>query len=515
MVQGKWIHQGIKNARVQFDGKVYQALKELNEQLQEDEIAVFLEDSLAFGNSNTFRHKVQIHDSIFSSQQDTLRKKRILSGTFGFIGDSSFGTSSINHEMIIVTQEDSDNDEETIEINMSGGPSLSQIELAVDCLEANHNITMIELQDLLNEKSKQIEEVMTRILVRDHLSLETRFPLDSIENHVRKHLKQNGIESDFDYLVQFNYSDEPDRISGDESVLKSSIYYTRLFESRIDRSYADLHVSFPSKFGYIIKEIWGSMLLSALFIFALVGMFGYTINSMIKQRKISDLKNDFVANMTHELKTPITSINLACDTLNEPDFEFEPNSVRNYVSIIAQENERLQSLVNNVLESSFFESDKMDLKKQQVNFVELIESELVHLQLRIESLNGTLNTTFSTEDKILVYADKFHLSNCLRNLFDNAIKYSGNNVKIGLSLISESEHWAFQVSDQGIGIPKVEQDRIFEKFHRVQKGNVHDVKGFGLGLHYVKRIVDLHDGNISVDSKLDVGSTFTLRLPKF
>lgn len=240
--------------------------------------------------------------------------------------------------------------------------------------------------------------------------------------------------------------------------------------------------------------------------------FGYTVIVILKQKRLSEVKTDFINNMTHELKTPISTIGLSSEMIMRTDIEKEPEKVQKYASIIFKENKRLQSQVERVLNVAKLDKNEIVLKKEPFNMVELFEEVKDNFEFNQEAKGGNVHLELAaTEDEILV--DPVHISNVVFNLVDNAIKYCTETPNIHIRTSSDKRFYYIEVEDNGIGIKRENQKMIFDKFYRVPTGNLHDVKGFGLGLYYVKLIIESHKGTIAVRSTPGKGTTFTIKLP--
>jgi two-component system phosphate regulon sensor histidine kinase PhoR len=251
---------------------------------------------------------------------------------------------------------------------------------------------------------------------------------------------------------------------------------------------------------------------SAFLILLIIWMFSYTIATIFKQKKLSEIKNDFINNMTHEFKTPISTISLACEVLGDTTVEKSPQKLSNYVKVIKDENKRLGLLVENVLQTAVLDKGELKLKLKSLDVHEIIEDVLNNSYVQIENKKAEIEIEFDAIESI-VSADRVHLSNIIYNLLDNALKYSTDNPKITIFTKSDNKGVYISVKDNGMGINKENQKRIFDKLYRVPTGNIHNVKGFGLGLSYVKAIIEKHGGSIFVESALGVGSTFTCFFP--
>jgi two-component system phosphate regulon sensor histidine kinase PhoR len=221
------------------------------------------------------------------------------------------------------------------------------------------------------------------------------------------------------------------------------------------------------------------------------------------------IKNDFINNMTHELKTPISTITLAHEVLSEGSASLGEERRSEYLEVIGKENKRLSMLVDDVLKSAIWESNKMVIKKEPIDLNQQVKSVISSFRMQIEKKNINLRTRL-TKEEIIIEGDPIHISNVIFNLVDNAIKYGQENPEITITTEKKKDRAILSVADNGVGIAREDQPKVFEKFYRVSTGNVHDVKGFGLGLNYVQRIMELHKGEIKLQSKKNVGTTITL-----
>jgi len=269
---------------------------------------------------------------------------------------------------------------------------------------------------------------------------------------------------------------------------------------------------FPRKTGYLLKTMWFVLLISILFIAAIIITYYLTINTIIRQKKLSDIKNDFINNMTHELKTPISTISLACEMLRDKELRKDSEMFERYVSMIHEENDRLSLQVENVLQSAIWGSGEIKLKLESIDVNEILQSTLKSFEIRLKEEGAELSTEFNASSA-LVQADRIHLTNVINNLLDNALKYSGKEKRLEVVTQNNPKGVIISVSDNGIGISKENQKKIFDKLYRVSTGNIHDVKGFGLGLSYVQTVVEKHKGSVKVNSQLGKGSTFVVFLP--
>jgi two-component system phosphate regulon sensor histidine kinase PhoR len=273
-----------------------------------------------------------------------------------------------------------------------------------------------------------------------------------------------------------------------------------------------LSLIFPSKTSYNLNAVQITLLSSILLILIIIGAFYFTISTIIRQKKLSEVKNDFINNMTHEFKTPISTISLAGEVLSDKTIEKSPESVDKYLKIIKDENKRLAGLVENVLQAAVLDKGKLKFKIQECDLHQIITDVIQSLTLQIQNKGGHITTELKAQ-RYSLFADRMHLGNIIYNLIDNALKYSKDAPLIMVSTNNDKVGISISVQDNGIGIRKEDQKKIFETFYRVPTGNIHNVKGFGLGLSYVKAVVEKHGGNVEVQSEAGEGSTFVVYLP--
>lgn len=254
------------------------------------------------------------------------------------------------------------------------------------------------------------------------------------------------------------------------------------------------------------------MYTSMFLILVIAVMFIISIRTVANQRKLDQMKNEFINNMTHEIKTPIATIGLACEMLSDDSISQDTASRNNFIGIVADENQRMRVLVETILQSAKMSNRNFNIKMEELDINPVIKKVIQSFRLTMANRGGSIETHLDASPSI-VLADELHITNLIYNLIDNGIKYSVGAPHIVVSTAREGNRFQLRVQDHGIGIPKDDQKHIFEKFYRVSTGNVHNVKGFGIGLNYVASVVKLHHGHITLDSEPGKGSTFTVSLP--
>ncbi len=374
-------------------------------------------------------------------------------------------------------------------------------------------------QSEILKQTEILEDILGgKVTVQIGRGIDDRVDLEIIDSLIKAGLKERVITTSYVFGV-FDAKNNP-FILGEAAAecaesLKESFatYSAKLFPYALTNKPYFLKIFFPKQKQYLFHSMWTLLLMSGIIIIAVIAAFVYSVKTIFKQKKLSEMKNDFINNMTHELKTPISTISLACEALKDPDMQSSEKQRNTFVNMINSENKRLGVLVENVLRSALLDSEEMPFKVNTVDINELIRSVSRSLAIRIKKYDGKISLDMDPKTPFLE-GDSVHLTNMIYNLLDNAIKYSPEQPQIEVATRSRDELVEITVSDNGIGVSKEDQKKIFDKLYRVHTGNVHDVKGFGLGLNYVKVIVEKHHGEILVESELKKGSTFTIVIPK-
>ncbi|MGZ2371301.1 sensor histidine kinase [Ancylomarina sp. YFZ004] len=347
-------------------------------------------------------------------------------------------------------------------------------------------------------------------LARQAMPLKRRVNLNTIQKLIKEKLLSNGIKLDFEYAVKSENKFE--KKSSNYFIHKNKeAYFVQLFPNDKYKNTHELFIFFPGMHEYIIQSY--TMLIPSLVLsLILIMCCALTVFIIFRQKRLSKIKNDFINNMTHEFKTPISTISLASQMLRDNSITTTPTSINQMAKIINDESRRLTYQVEKVLQMAIFNEGRLKLKLKAINLHHIIENLMPNFTIRVEDKKGnTYQHLDASED--LVMLDEIHIGNLISNLIDNAIKYSKDTPEISISTRNKDKGIVVAITDNGIGISKEDQKMVFERFFRVHTGNVHDVKGFGLGLSYVKRIADAHGGHVSVDSSLGKGTKFEVYLP--
>lgn len=347
-------------------------------------------------------------------------------------------------------------------------------------------------------------------LRNENLKLNDRIDLKELPKLIEQILRDNGIKLNFEYAVKVN-NIKFETASKNYFRNPSSIRYTKLmFPNDVFASSNVLHIYFPGQQKHMIQ--YTMLFPSFILTLVLILCSAFTIFIIFRQKKLSKIKNDFINNMTHEFKTPISTISLASQMLKDNSVATTQSFIDHIAKIINDESKRLTYQVEKVLQMAVFNEARMKLKLKPISVHKIIQNLLPNFTIRAEDKSGNMYQNLdASQDTIM--ADEVHVSNVISNLLDNAIKYCKDNPEISISTRNKDKGIVISITDNGIGISKEDQKMVFERFFRVHTGNVHDVKGFGLGLSYVKKVVDAHNGEVNVDSVLEKGSKFEVYLP--
>lgn len=398
----------------------------------------------------------------------------------------------------------------------SAGPAVSQKQKMQSTETGDPRVLMLEEQlERATRKSEMVFQVLENVLVPDR-SLTSRFSPKQLDSLLAHEFEDRGIDIEFDYGIVSALRDRFVLINNHESKdeLERSELKASLFPNDLVGEQSWVVVNFPEKQRFLLRKIWLTMASSGLLVVVIVGAFGYSIRTILRQKKLSEMKNDFINNMTHELKTPIATISLACEALSDKEIEQMESMRDRYLKMIGDENKRLGEQVERVLQMAALDRNDIQLRLEVVNMKDLVERAIDKTMLQVEARAGNIKIIDNAGNH-LIQGDVTHLINILVNLLENANKYSPEAPDITVRMYNKRNDLLIAIQDRGIGMSKEAMSHIFEKFYRVPTGNVHNVKGFGLGLAYVKNMVELHHGVIAVESEPDKGSKFTITLPTY
>ncbi|RLD84554.1 MAG: hypothetical protein DRJ10_00885 [Bacteroidetes bacterium] len=519
-VQLLWIRNAIEQNEHKFDQKVNDALLMVIKKLEHNEIAHVFENEM--DNNKLLHRDVNISingqaDSLFIvSINDTLVQELIVlnenpknrlhwvssdENTL-FINGSHKNTRSITTQIKTKNNSKAKSYIFTSSYSYQKGDTLNRI--------------LIEKKKI-KTKAKKIENVIKKMVFEYDMDINRfrkRIKFELLDSLLKLELTENDIHISYEYGIkskqkQDENKTESDNYSPDNSYKK---YYASLFPDDLIPKPDKLVLYFPDRESHLYSSL--SIMLPASLFFSLIILVAFSISVLmvLKQKKISDVKTDFINNMTHELKTPIATISLAADSIINPKVINNPNKINNFIRIIKDENTRMNKQVESVLQMSLLDKSDFGLNLKKLDIHILLENAIENTGIQIDKKNGQLSTDLRAK-KHFAMLDEIHFLNIINNLLDNSLKYSGQNPVIKIKTRDAQNSILISVEDNGIGMTKEEQLKIFDRFYRVTKGNIHNTKGFGLGLSYVKAIIDAFKGNISVKSELGKGSRFDVFIP--
>jgi two-component system phosphate regulon sensor histidine kinase PhoR len=362
----------------------------------------------------------------------------------------------------------------------------------------------------LDALDKQVYEDAFKTFLKDK-PVYKRVTTLQVETFLKRELKDKGINLDFEFAI---YDDDlATKVrTQDFELVDENAYGVYVFLDNNKESGYKLWVDFPDRKKHLLSSIKWMIILSIVFTSVIIIAFVSAIYQLIKQRQISQIKTDFINNMTHEFKTPIATINLALDSIKNPKIIGDQEKVMRYLGMIKEENKRMHAQVENVLRISKLEKNELNISKENLDLHELVIDAMTHVELIVENSEGYIKTNLEAIESS-VLANETHFTNVIVNILDNAIKYSDDAPEINIYSENIGNNIILKITDKGNGMSKQVAKKVFEKFYREHSGNVHNVKGHGLGLAYVKRIIEDHQGHISVESEKGKGSTFIIKLP--
>lgn len=496
LLQSKWIRIAVQIKEEQFAQTASLAMERIIDEVEKQETIVQVIDEIKPYYSVNTSGSAQM-----SYRQDILNKTK-----------SGFRTKQISQQVFTL------NNLDTLKLpaitkNLFDSSLLGNLPVKItsDPTVSNQQQLSVNVNDKLLKKTVFVENIVDR-MIRVELPLNERISQEQLDSIIHRELVRKGIDARYEYRVTNEkdstiYSSPRFKANFRGLVLRDKLFPNDFFARRYF-----LTLYFPNQKTYLLGSLgpmtFGTLLLTLL----IISIFTITLYIIFKQKRISEIRNDFVSNMTHELKTPISTISLAAQMLNDKSIPHERKNLDYLGSVIADESKRLGLQVEKVLQMAIFEKAKLRLKVKEVDIHEVIKKVTNNFALQLNSQDGVIIHEFNAKSPI-IRADEVHITNVINNLLDNATKYRNGNPIINIITKDVSNGIVVAVKDNGIGISRDNLKKIFDQFYRVPSGNIHNVKGFGLGLSYVKKIVEAHGGKIWVESKLGEGSTFSFYMP--
>ena len=379
--------------------------------------------------------------------------------------------------------------------------------------EASRSLQDIIRNRYVHQRALMDEVIYKMLYTASKQPLEQRIDFQALNRDIQAELLHNGIDLPYHFTVSTSSGREIYHSDGYKADGAEHSYSQVLFGNDPPNRTGILKIHFPTMNSYIYSSV-RFMIPALIFTIVLCIAFIYTIYVILRQKKVTELKNDFINNMTHEFKTPISTISLASQMLTDSSVTKSPQMLQHITGIISDETKRLRFQVEKVLQISLFDDKKAVMKTSEIDLNDLLAGVVNIFALKVEKNGGTITTLLEADDAT-IFADEMHITNVIFNLMDNAIKYKRDDEPLRLTIHTWNENGkcCLSIQDNGIGIKKENLKRVFDRFYRVHTGNRHDVKGFGLGLAYVKKVIQDHNGSIRAESELGVGTKFIIVLP--
>ena len=519
-----WIDSVLKANNERFRKDAIEAMNTVAERLEMQELLFLARDRDFKTNFTWLLPNISLDSGINLEMYETKFEKK------------TFTPEDLNQEQLDTLLKRFNVQHSAVHDNIIGKTDNRHIEIVFDAEMTGDNIFVLNkdkidsgaaAQERINitiQKTDKKMRMASNVIMRDMLfpnkPLNQRIDPIQMDSLLVEALLNKGINIGFRYAVLGNdqkIEEFPQRKSQFANVfydksLKKTDLMVSLFPNDIMGETAFLTLSFPTKSSFLLRQIWTTLASSMVLVLIIVFCFTYSIKTIIRQKKLSEIKNDFINNMTHEFKTPIATVSLACEALQDKDIRQKDLFRERYIKIIQEENDRLGLQVEKVLQMATLEKKNFKIKKEQLSLHEIIRDVAEKMDIQIKNREGILSLSLDASND-LMDGDPIHLTNIVTNLLDNANKYSYDKPKIDVVTEDNGKGIFLSVRDKGIGMTREALKNIFHKFYRVPTGNVHDVKGFGLGLAYVKNMVEAHGGNISVKSEMGKGSEFNIFLP--
>ena len=485
-VQFNWISDLNRLNEDRFKQDVQHVLYMINERLEEKEIINLtkdnLEATLKIRRSND-RGGIELIESTFN--KETIDSSKFISSKNSFQFDIESGES----------------DDTDINSNINASIQIEDMDdLTLD--------TAIQSQiNKILDRSEMIQIILNKLLTNDR-TITSDFDINFLNKMIMVNLSQMNLDLDYDFLIYNNEENKIELSSAENPEILKSEFKINLFQNDLMDSNLDLYLYFPNQRQYIQESNFFNIIISGIFLLVIGLCFYYVILKVFDLKKLSETKNEFIDNMTHELKTPISTISLACEALLDKEITSK-DSKENYVKIINDENRRLGGQVEKVLSIAKTEKKNYEIDFDKLDIHKIINDSIKINQFKIEKREGKIFQNLNAVNSI-IYGNYDHLLNVFNNLIENANKYSLDVPHIEISTENKNDKLFVIVSDRGIGIRKSNLDKIFDKFYREPQGNIHNVKGFGLGLSYVRNIIGKHNATIKVESQLNKGTKFEI-----
>ncbi|MFQ3173844.1 MAG: two-component system phosphate regulon sensor histidine kinase PhoR [Flavobacterium sp.] len=503
LVQVYWFNTSFKNNNEQFKFHVTQVIGKVADKLQKQEAYSFYDKYNHYKDSTgKIPEKNDLLEFYYVQKNPRTNKTIVYSNSIiseDYNISSTFFDKKFNSDRF-----KNFNSKRVTEIyndNVIDKPNLQQSITPDVKIEKSGNL------DVLDNAQFEIffKDIASAMPIQERISKEI------LQKLIKKELEEYGVKTKFEFGIYSNGI--ATKIKSNEFTFdKGATYSIPIFSDNEGNEKYKLLVTFPHKKKFLLSELVSITVLSIIFTLIILVAYTSALNQLIRQRQISEIKTDFINNMTHEFKTPIATINLALDAIKNPKIIDDKEKVFRYLQMIRDENKRMHAQVENVLRISKLEKKELDIEKESSDVEVVINDAIEHVNLILEDRGGSITTHFdATRTTVLI--NEVHFTNVIVNVLENAIKYSVDVPEIDVFTENVKDMILLKVTDKGLGMSKIAQKRVFEKFYREHTGNIHNVKGHGLGLAYVKRIVEDHNGQVYVESEKGKGSTFIIKIP--
>jgi two-component system phosphate regulon sensor histidine kinase PhoR len=511
IVQAYWINNAIEVKEKQFSQIVNRVLSNIVSEVQQQETVFHIINEIEPIDTNSAWEEHEkiavkisaseyIHEYTIRSGDNNSERKTINQGVQIYQRSTSKG----DRRDIAVIAEDSllAGDRPEIIIDSSGIQTITWI---------TPGQIRKRIEQQLAEQQFFLDNIISKMMAPE-IAIEERINPELLKMIISKEMQNHNIELNYEFAVLKNNKDIAMKSNNYIPDSNTDYFTTELFPRDIFNQPDYLSIYFPGKKNFIFQSLGFMAISSIILTLIIVLSFAATIYIIFKQKRLSEIKNDFINNMTHELKTPISTISLASQMLNDKSIPEKSKNLGHISRVIEDESKRLGYQVEKVLQMAIFDRGKIKLKFREVDIHDLILGVINNFSIQIDKMNGRIIEELNASNPVLKL-DTVHFTNVISNLIDNAIKYSKENPEIRISTETRNSKLIIRIKDNGVGISKEDQKKIFEKFYRVPTGNIHNVKGFGLGLSYVKKIVETHNGNIRIKSEPNKGTEFEIYLP--
>lgn len=519
-IQWIWIRNAINIRNENFDRAVMSCLNNVSNAIESNKRMSFFNNSM-FDDPvifNTPSGEVASYMSV-GSYSSSDGKNINVSVTQQSVTGTIDSSGRVKYNAPVVSKKDTSFNSDSGTIIISSPRNAGELHVqgnnpGINTQPGSVRVNRQEFLDWINKRANEFRN-MSDQMIADMYQWEKAMELD--RNEVGFTLQRSflfaNIETPFEFAVikDGKVEDGNYKKTSKNDFIKSR-YKVQLFPDNIIRQNLLLSVVFPERTNYVLGSIGFILGGSLLFSFIILATFALSLFFIIRQKKIADMKSDFLNNMTHEFKTPIATISLAADTITNPKVIKDEASVKHFISMIKKENSRMNKKVETILQIASLDKKEIAFKFENISLHTIIEHVIDTIEIQVHQKNGRINLNLKADEPV-IYGDIEHLTNLVNNLLDNAIKYSPESPLVTVTTSNIDGGILMSVEDKGIGMTKSVQSKIFERFYRQTSGNVHDVKGFGLGLNYVRAIVDAHKGTITVTSEPGKGSRFDIFLP--